>query len=46
MGSAAFWTGEALIMLSLVIIAVVFAAIYSALERLFPFLRGGLGRVR
>ena len=46
MGSAAFWTGEALVMLGIAGMGVVFAAIYAALERAIPFLRGGLGRMR
>ncbi|MFZ9500927.1 MAG: hypothetical protein ACO27F_05095 [Beijerinckiaceae bacterium] len=41
-----FWAGEALVMVSLVGISVVFAALYAALERVIPFLRGGLGRLR
>jgi hypothetical protein len=45
MGSAAFWTGEATVMLGIVIMTLLFAAIYAALENVFPFLRGGMGRV-
>jgi len=46
MGSVAFWTGEALVMLGIAGLGIAFAAIYAALERAIPFLRGGLGRLR
>lgn len=46
MGSAAFWTGEALVMLGIAGLAIAFAALYAALEHVIPFLRGGLGRLR
>jgi hypothetical protein len=46
MGSVGFWTGEALVMLGIAGLAVLFAAVYAALERIVPFLRGGLGRMR
>ncbi len=45
MGSAAFWTGEFTVMTAIVLMALLFAAIYAALENVFPFLRGGMGRM-
>ncbi|MDB5571692.1 MAG: hypothetical protein JWN93_2875 [Hyphomicrobiales bacterium] len=45
MGSAAFWTGEFAMMVGLVVATIAMAGIYAALENVFPFLRGGLGRM-
>ena len=36
---------EFFVVLALLIITVLFAALYAALERVFPFLRGGSGRM-
>jgi hypothetical protein len=45
MGSSAFWMGEATVMAGIIIISLLFAAVYAALENVFPFLRGGMSRV-
>ena len=42
---SAFWTGEATVMAGIILMALLFAAVYAALEKVFPFLRGGMGRV-
>jgi hypothetical protein len=39
------WTGEATVMLGIVLMALLFAAVYAALEKVVPFLRGGTGRM-
>ena len=43
--TVAFWTSEATVMVGIILMALLFAAIYAALENVFPFLRGGMGRV-
>ncbi len=45
MGSAAFWTGEFVMMVGLIAVTLVLAGVYSALENVFPFLRGGMSRM-
>jgi hypothetical protein len=45
MGSATFWMGEATVMAGIIIISLLFAAVYAALENVIPFLRGGMGRM-
>ena len=42
---SSFWTGEATVMLGIVLMALLFAAVYAALEKVVPFLRGGMGRM-
>ena len=42
---SAFWTGELTAMIGIVLMALLFAAVYAALEKVFPFLRGGTGRI-
>ena len=42
---SAFWTGEVTVMVGIILMALLFAAVYAALEKVFPFLRGGMGRV-
>jgi|688.fasta_scaffold1163832_1 hypothetical protein len=42
---SSFWTGEATVMLGIVLMALLFAAVYAALEKVVPFLRGGTGRM-
>ncbi len=42
---SSFWTGEVTIMLGIVLMALLFAAVYALLENVFPFLRGGTGRM-
>lgn len=42
---SSFWTGEVTVMLGIVLMALLFAAVYAALENVFPFLRGGTGRM-
>ncbi|HEY8581115.1 MAG TPA: hypothetical protein VIL72_14605 [Beijerinckiaceae bacterium] len=39
------WTSDIVIMLALVGVTLLFAAAYAALEKVFPFLRGGSGRI-
>jgi hypothetical protein len=43
--TVAFWTGETAVMVGIILMTLLFAAVYAALEKVFPFLRGGLGRV-
>ena len=45
MGSAAFWTSEFTVMAGIILMSLLFAAVYAALENVFPFLRGGMGRM-
>ncbi|MFZ9502097.1 MAG: hypothetical protein ACO27F_11055 [Beijerinckiaceae bacterium] len=45
MGSTAFWTGEFTVMAGIIAMTLLFAVVYAALENVFPFLRGGMGRV-
>lgn len=42
---SSFWSGEVTVMLGIVLMALLFAAVYAALENVFPFLRGGTGRM-
>ncbi len=42
---SSFWTGEVTVMVGIIAMALLFAAVYAALEKVFPFLRGGMGRV-
>jgi hypothetical protein len=42
---SSFWTGEVTVMLGIVLMTLLFAAVYAALENVFPFLRGGTGRM-
>jgi hypothetical protein len=42
---SSFWTGEVTVMFGMVLMTLLFAAVYAALENVFPFLRGGTGRM-
>lgn len=42
---SSFWANEATVMAGIILIALLFAAVYAALENVFPFLRGGMGRM-
>jgi hypothetical protein len=42
---SSIWIGEATVMLGIVLMALLFAAVYAALEKVVPFLRGGTGRM-